>query len=110
MPQLFYCSAFGGEQLDVKTEQDISKNLSNELSLFLKREAEFAKMRKKDKDDELLDYLELCAQKLGRRPNKSDVVGYTYIRRRLGPWNRVLERAGLEEKVLNRLSKNSAGR
>ena len=89
----------------MKTEEGISKELSQELKLFLEKEAEFAKLHKKDSDEELLEYLKSCTKKLGRRPNKADVVGYTYIKSRLGPWNRILERAGLKEKSAKQIIK-----
>lgn len=64
---------------------------------FLRREAEFARTHKRYTDEELLQYLRNCAVELGHTPLKKEVPGFTYLKSRLGPWPRVLEKAGLKE-------------
>ena len=98
----------GGETLNVKKE-NIQSGRSYDARLLFKQEAQFAKLHKQDTDEELIEYLQKCAEKLGRPPNKKDVVGYGYIKSRLGPWHRILERAGLKPKSEKRLLKEQRG-
>jgi hypothetical protein len=72
-----------------------SITLENEA--FLRREEEFAARHRNDLDEELLQYLIGCAAELDHTPFKHEVVGYTYLKSRFGPWPRVLEKAGLKE-------------
>ena len=69
------------------------------------QEWEFAKTHEGDTDEELIAYLVKCSQKLGRCPKKEDVIGHAYLKQRLGPWPRILERAGLKEKSQKRIDK-----
>jgi hypothetical protein len=64
---------------------------------FLKREEKFVQKHQNDTDEALLQYLRDCAAKLGYAPTKHEVVGFTYLKSRFGPWPRVLEKAGLKE-------------
>jgi len=59
--------------------------------------AEFVRHHRQDTDEELLDYVRYCAVELGHIPKKHEVLGFSYIKSRLGPWPRVLESAGLKE-------------
>jgi hypothetical protein len=68
-----------------------------ENEAFLRSEEKFAKRHMNDSDEELLRYLYQCVAELGHTPNKREVVGYTYLKSRFGPWPRVLEKAGLKE-------------
>ena len=70
---------------------------TEETKEFFRREGEFAQKHKNDTDEELLAYLRSSVAKTGHVPSKHEVVGFTYIKRRLGPWPRVLEKAGLKE-------------
>ena len=81
------------------------KNIADNLQTLQKQEAEFARTHKSDTDDELIAYLVKCSNELGRCPKKEDIVGHTYLKKRLGPWPRILERAGLKEKSLKRTQK-----
>lgn len=57
-------------------------------------------------DEELLGHIRALAQRLGRPPNKAEVPGFAYIKKRLGaPWPRILERAGVKEVSEGRLRK-----
>ncbi len=69
------------------------------------QETEFAQKHRTDTDEELIRYLKECADEIGRCPKKDDVVGYAYLKQRLGPWPRILERAGLKEKSQKRIDK-----
>lgn len=75
------------------------------LQTFLVQEEAFEKEHKADSDEELITYVRKYAEELGRRPNKRDVIGYTYLKKRLGPWHRILEQAGLKEKQSKQLEK-----
>ena len=81
------------------------KNIADDLQMLQEKEAEFAKLHKSDTDEELIAYLVKCSKELGRCPKKEDVVGHTYLKQRIGPWPRILERAGLKEKSQKRLEK-----
>ena len=59
-------------------------------------EAEFGETHRSTDDDELLQIVRDKAFELGRPPKKSEVIGFVYIKSRLGPWPRVLEKAGLK--------------
>lgn len=48
-------------------------------------------------DEELCEIVRTYARKLGRTPKKDEVPGSRYIKSRLGPWPRVLEKAGVKE-------------
>ena len=81
------------------------KNIADNLQTLQKQEAEFARTHKSDTDDELIAYLVKCSKELGRCPKKEDIIGHTYLKQRLGPWPRILERAGLKEKSQKRTQK-----
>ena len=81
------------------------KNIADNLQTLQKQEAEFARTHKSDTDDELIVYLVKCSKELGRCPKKEDIIGHTYLKQRLGPWPRILERAGLKEKSQKRTQK-----
>jgi hypothetical protein len=72
-----------------------AERIKNEA--LLNREAEFARQHKDDSDEALLQYIRDCAEKLGHIPKKHEVIGFTYLKSRFGPWPRVLEKAGLKE-------------
>lgn len=76
--------------------------------MLQKEEAEFARLHRNDTDEELILYLRDCAEKLGRCPKKTDITGHTYLKTRLGPWPRILERAGLKEKSQKRIEKEQS--
>ena len=81
------------------------KNIATDVQTLQRQEAEFARLHKSDTDEELIAYLVKCSRELGRCPKKEDVIGHTYLKQRLGPWPRILERAGLKEKSQKRLEK-----
>ncbi len=94
-----------------EVKQDcIKENNSLKSKLILEQEDFFREQHKNDNDDELIQYVKLCAEKLGRCPNKQDVVGFTYLKKRLGPWHRILEMAGLKEKSKKQLEKEQKKR
>mgnify|MGYP003493680150 FL=1 len=74
------------------------KNIETDVQMLQRQEAEFARLHKSDTDEELIAYLVKCSKELGRCPKKDEVIGHTYLKARLGPWPRILERAGLKEK------------
>ncbi len=76
--------------------------LSAENEELRKMEAEFMRRHKGDSDQKLIEYLRACADELGHIPKKREVVGFTYLKWRLGPWPRVLERAGLKNRRIAR--------
>ncbi len=81
------------------------KNIETDVQMLQRQEAEFARLHKSDTDEELIAYLVKCSKELGRCPKKDEVIGHTYLKARLGPWPRILERAGLKEKSQKRIEK-----
>lgn len=61
------------------------------------REEKFCKLNKGVSDKALIAYMQKTAQKLGRAPNKHEIVGFSLIKERFGPWHRALEKAGLRQ-------------
>lgn len=68
-------------------------------------------------DEELLDVIRSYSAQLGRPPIKAEVPAAEYIKDRLGPWPRALERAGVKEvsptyerKIMRRKIKREARR
>lgn len=72
-------------------------NKDDEYRLLHERETLFARHHAADTDEQLLEYVRGIAQQLGRAPKKAEVVGFSYIKNRFGPWPRMLEKAGLKE-------------
>lgn len=66
--------------------------------VFLQGEEEFVRCHSKDTDEELIQYLIDCGTKLGHTPSKREIIGFTYLKSRFGPWPRVLEKAGLKDR------------
>jgi hypothetical protein len=81
----------------IQTAASGAGSTTHENVAFLRREEEFAARHRNDTDEELLQYLKKSAAELGRIPFKREVVGFTYLKSRFGPWPRVLEKAGLKE-------------
>lgn len=48
-------------------------------------------------DEEMLDLVRQRAAELGHVPSKSEMKGVARLKARFGPWNRMLEAAGLKE-------------
>ncbi|MGN1414021.1 MAG: homing endonuclease associated repeat-containing protein [Anaerovoracaceae bacterium] len=59
-------------------------------------------------DEELLDFIRARTKELGRPPTKNDVSCSFYFKQRLGPWNRILEQAGMKEVSARRQQKLKA--
>lgn len=57
---------------------------------------EYVLIYMEETDEELMARLCRICEELGRLPKKEDVPGSYYIKQRLGPWPRVLEKAGLK--------------
>lgn len=88
----------------MKHNNFLTKEDREVLKRFAKETA-FAAAHADDSDEELLAYLRDCAAALGHIPTKNEVIGCRYLKQRLGPWNRVLETAGLREVTPKRLAK-----
>ncbi len=71
--------------------------MTPENAEFQDRETAFGRQHRDDTDRQLLQYIRDRAAKLGHIPKKSEVPGYTYLKGRLGPWPRILEKAGLKK-------------
>ena len=65
---------------------------------ILTEERDFSIKNKDVTDNDLIEYLKICAESLKRPPKRQEVVGFMLIKSRLGPWPRVLEKAGIKEK------------
>ena len=72
---------------------DISKNKRRDA---YDQEHEFTVLHAADSDEALLQYVRSVAEQLGRLPSKKEVVGASLLKCRLGPWPRMLEKAGLK--------------
>ena len=59
------------------------------------QEQEFANNRSADSEEQLLDYLRFCAQRLGHTPWPSEIVGGGLIASRFGSWENALASAKL---------------
>lgn len=68
-------------------------------------ESAFAAAHAGDSDETLLSYLKDCAVALNHIPTKKEVIGCRYLKQRFGPWNRVLEKAGLKPVTAKRVAK-----
>ena len=66
-----------------------------ELQQRVERDADWAEAHRRDTDEQLLAYVRQMAQELGRTPVSREVLGSTYITRRIGAWPLVLICAGL---------------
>ncbi len=74
---------------------------------FSRREADFAKKHRDDSDEQLLQCVRLRAEELGRNPKKHEMIGFVYIKNRIGPWPVVLEKAGLKSVSRKRQAKEA---
>lgn len=63
----------------------------------LERDALWGEEHKNFTDEELLAHVRTCAETLGHTPYAQEVLGGSYISRRIGSWGMVLYRAGLPE-------------
>lgn len=60
-------------------------------------EYKFSRKHATDTSEQLLQYVRDVAEKLGKVPTRSDMIGTLYLKKRLGVWNHILEMAGLKE-------------
>ena len=61
------------------------------------QEQEFAKNRGGDSDEQLLAYLQFCAELLGHTPWSREIVGGRLIENRFGSWEEALAKAKLSK-------------
>ena len=61
------------------------------------QEQEFAQNRGGDSDEQLLAYLQFCAELLGHTPWPREIVGGSLIEARFGSWEKALEKAKLSK-------------
>ena len=59
------------------------------------QEREFARNRGNDSDEQLLSYLQSCAQHLGHTPWPREIVGGSLIEERFGSWQTAIVKAKL---------------
>ena len=59
------------------------------------QEQEFAKNRGGDSDEQLLAYLQFCAELLGHTPWSREIIGGRLIENRFGSWEKALAKAKL---------------
>ena len=60
-----------------------------------KQEQEFAEKRDSDSDEQLLAYLQFCANLLGHTPWPREIVGGRLLEKRFGSWENALQKAKL---------------
>ena len=87
----------------MKNLKDIKKYLTAEEIALLEQ---YQKMS----DEELLALLREYAEKTGKVPSKADWELAWYYNDRLGPWNRILEKAGLKQPSKTRQQRKAASR
>jgi len=63
------------------------------------QEQEFICDRGNDNDEQLLAYLQFCAQLLGHTPWPREIVGGSFIESRFGSWEMALAKANLPKPV-----------
>ena len=71
--------------------------------ICIEQEKTFNTVMQNVSDEDLLAYLKKCYEELGRLPKRYEIVGFEMLKRRFGPWPRVLEKAGLKEKSEKRI-------
>lgn len=72
-------------------------SLKKEVTVVDRTEADtYVKIYIKETDEELCERLRKLFKELGRLPKKEDMPGAYYVKKRLGPWPRALEKAGLK--------------
>ena len=60
-----------------------------------RKDAEFVAAHRDDTDEQLIAYLQQCAQELGHTPHPREVFGGAMIGERFGGWSRAVDVAGL---------------
>ena len=60
-----------------------------------RKDAEFVAAHRDDTDEQLISYLQQCAQELGHTPYPREVFGGAMIGERFGGWSRAVDVAGL---------------
>ena len=60
-----------------------------------RKDAEFVAAHRDDTDEQLIAYLQQCAQELGHTPYPREVFGGAMIGERFGGWSRAVDVAGL---------------
>ena len=63
------------------------------------QEQDFAKNRADDSDEQLLAYLQFCAELLGHTPWPREIVGGSLIENRFGSWEKALAKAKLPKPI-----------
>lgn len=76
-------------------KQEASAAARQELQKRVERDAAWAEAHRHDTDEQLLEYVRQVAENLGRTPVSREVLGSTFITRRIGAWPLVLICAGL---------------
>lgn len=78
----------GGKWYQKQIEQRVCKALAVQ-------EQEFVQVHGTDSDTQLLEYVSVCASRLGHTPSACEVIGGDYLTVRFGDWRTVLQQAGL---------------
>lgn len=92
------------EEIPLARREDCSPEV-NQKRLDLERE--WGKTYQVCSDEALFDYLRRCGTALGHFPATWEVLGYVYLKKRFGPWPRILEMAGVKEKSPKRVTKEA---
>ena len=75
-----------------------------------REDRQMAEIYEKMSDEEIMALIRKTAEELGRMPIKTDFDGVFYLKRRFGPWPRLLECAGVKPVPENRQRKIEARR
>lgn len=65
----------------------------------VRQEHAFALEHEGDSDRQLFDYVKAEKRRQGKRMKEYSVIGYRYLVRRLGPWNKIMEQVNRELKA-----------
>ena len=65
------------------------------IAAMRRKDAEFVAAHRDDTDEQLIAYLQQCAQELGHTPYPREVFGGAMIGERFGGWSRAVDVAGL---------------
>ena len=88
--QYFDAREYVNQQLAIRTDEALHE-----------RNKQFALDHAKDTNEQLIAYVQQCAEDLGHTPHMTEVIGGPYIMFRFDGWAKMLQEAGLPTNVRN---------
>ena len=77
-------------------EDDMMMDLKREMPYLNEEERALYSRLEQLTDEEIMRLIRARTAQLGRLPTKYDIPGADYLKKRFGPWPRILERAGVK--------------